>query len=132
MIKNITAAFGALAAATMTLTGSANAQDAEVVRIEASAEAGQSPITVASVDTSPQQVNFATAAEGKPVQFIYGSGVNSFNLQRVVESIEEAGCPVTTMETGNSTFVVARTNGDGISTKDVVFAGQWSLENCLD
>lgn len=82
------------------------------------------------IDQAAQADSSNTVGDGKPVQFIYGSGVNSFTLQAVVESVEEAGCPVTTMETGNSTMVVARTNGEGISTTDVVFAGQWVLDNC--
>ncbi len=98
----------------------------------AAEDAPQERIQVAQLESSPQQVSFSEAAKGKPVQFIYGSGVNSFNLERVVESIEDAGCPVTTMEAGSSSMVVARTNGEGISTPDVVFAGQWTLDNCLD
>ncbi len=69
--------------------------------------------------------------EGKPVEIIHGSAVNSFTLQAVIESLEEAGCPVSTRVLSDSAYIVARTNGDGISTLDVVFAGSWLLENCL-
>lgn len=90
------------------------------------------PVQLAQLDVSPQQVSFTGAAEGKPVQFIHGSKVNNFTLQAVTESLEEAGCPVSTRELGDHEMMIARTNGEGISTKDIVFAGQWSLQNCLD
>ncbi len=111
---------GILGAAAIALPFSASAEDTP-----------KEPIQVAQLDVSPQQVSFSGAA-GKPVQFIHGSKVNDFTLQAVVESIEEAGCSVTTRELGDHEMMIARTNGEGISTKDVVFAGQWSLENCLD
>lgn len=98
----------------------------------AAEDAPQERVQVAQLESSPQQVSFSDAAHGKPVQFIYGSGVNDFTLQSVVESVEEAGCPVTTRQLSDTDMIIARTNGEGISTDDIVFAGQWTLDNCLD
>ena len=92
-------------------------------------DAPKKPIQVAQSDVSAQQVSF-TEATGKPVQFIHGSKVNSYNLQRVVESVEEAGCPVTTRELSSNDRIIVRVDGKTVGTQDPVFAGVFALDHC--
>lgn len=93
-------------------------------------DAPQEPIQVAQLETSPQQVSFSDAAQGKPVQFIYGSKVNDFTLQSVVENVEESGCPVTTRQLSDTDRIIVKVDDKTIGTQDPVFAGLFALENC--
>jgi hypothetical protein len=95
-----------------------------------SQEAPKEPIQLAQLEGSPQQVNFASAAQGKPVQFIYGSQVNDFTLQAVVENVQESGCPVTTRQLSNTDRIIVKVDGRTAGTEDPAFAGMFALKYC--
>ncbi|RIJ28438.1 hypothetical protein [Henriciella mobilis] len=82
------------------------------------------------IDQAAQAESSNAVGDGRPVQFIYGSGVNSFTLQRVVESVEEAGCPVTTKQLSDTDRIIVKVAEKTIGSQDVVFAGMFALENC--
>lgn len=92
-------------------------------------EAPQAPVQVEQPDSFRVE-DSSDVTHGKPVHFIYGSGVNSFTLQSVVESVEEAGCPVTTKQLSDTDRIIVKVGGKTIGSQDVVFAGMFALENC--
>ena len=90
------------------------------------------PIQVAQLDVSPQQVSFSGAAQGKPVQLIHGSGFSALQADIVQQTIENAGCPVSSRILGDKDRMMVRVDGEMvIYTDDMGEATGEAIEHCV-
>ena len=94
-------------------------------------DAPQETIKVSQSEISPQQINFAGAATGKPVELIHGSGFNSLQASVVERTIENAGCPADLTVLGDGDQMMVNVAGKMvIVTDDVLDASSEAIEHC--
>ena len=103
-------------------------------------ETGDTSLEEQSQENRPLETNLS----GKPVLFLYddhpGSVVvqNPIGFQATVNSVEARGCPVTVHGVKNedpalnTRALIVMTNGNRHTTDNLIDAGGWALDNCLD
>jgi hypothetical protein len=108
--------------------------------------------TAANQNTAPQQTTAVTAEQaraaeptvqpafqvassgmpptGAPVTLNYGSSISPELIASAARVLGEMGCPVTLVQRGSPTRVIAQTNGKGAGFNDPGAAATWALDNC--
>jgi hypothetical protein len=71
-----------------------------------------------------------SSQSGAPVTLNYGSSISPELIASAARVLGEMGCPVTLVQRGSPTRVIAQTNGKGAGFNDPVAAATWALDNC--